>query len=319
MKPEQDGIDFEALAKAVHATGVGKAKKIVRYAEWAYRLEVAHCPLEDVPLGGSRLGGTADVPGDFEWPHHDGKPLTFLAQLNLVDVRSPSFPSTGWLLVFIDESNLPFDPVPQSTGHFTILHFSAAPSDLRRIPHPVIDTGDLRPSGVNACRAVEVKRFASLPSIADSVLYRVFGSSGSDYEDNHEDEWRAYELARLELMGVALDKSEDDSPRDYNSLHHLLGHPILSQGDARSELISAALSLGRDADSRRGLRGWLGLGGSKGSDDWRLLLQLDSEPQQSLNSGDWCWVDMGKLFVWIRSSDLAAARFDRCWMTMQFS
>lgn len=41
-----------------------------------------------IPLGASKFGGAPDVPADFVWPTWKGKSLTFLAQINLAEVAS---------------------------------------------------------------------------------------------------------------------------------------------------------------------------------------------------------------------------------------
>lgn len=67
--------------------------------------------------------------------------------------------------------------------------------------------------------------------------------------------------------------------------HHLLGDPDEIQNDMRPEC--AAL---------------------KGGEEWRLLLQLDSDELL-----DTMWGDMGRLYFWIRADDLKQARFaDTC-------
>lgn len=48
------------------------------------------------------------------------------------------------------------------------------------------------------------------------------------------------------------------------------------------------------------------------ADDWRLLLQLDTD-----DAADMMWCDGGVLYFWIREADLRAARFDRVWMLLQ--
>jgi uncharacterized protein YwqG len=49
-----------------------------------------------------------------------------------------------------------------------------------------------------------------------------------------------------------------------------------------------------------------------GGNDWRLLLQLDSEEGAQI-----AWGDAGRLYCWIRDRDLKSNRFDRCWVFLQ--
>ena len=51
-----------------------------------------------------------------------------------------------------------------------------------------------------------------------------------------------------------------------------------------------------------------------GVDEWILLFQLDSDDEAEL-----MWEEDGMFYYWIRKQDLLAQRFDRVWMTMQFS
>ena len=49
-----------------------------------------------------------------------------------------------------------------------------------------------------------------------------------------------------------------------------------------------------------------------GRSDWIMLFQLDSDDDAAM-----MWGDCGKLYFWIKKDDLAAARFDNCWMILQ--
>lgn len=97
----------------------------------------------------------------------------------------------------------------------------------------------------------------------------------------------------LEALG------EDEAPK-----HRLLGHPDVVQGDM--QLACEDLAAGLDAvlpdgtpeaqTRRRNAAAWL------------LLLQVDSDGPSGMG-----WGDVGMLYYWIRSEDLAARRFDRVW------
>src|SRR5687768_3807695 len=39
-----------------------------------------------IPIGGSRMGGLPDLPADAAWPSPRGRPLTFVAQLDMAEV-----------------------------------------------------------------------------------------------------------------------------------------------------------------------------------------------------------------------------------------
>jgi uncharacterized protein YwqG len=48
------------------------------------------------------------------------------------------------------------------------------------------------------------------------------------------------------------------------------------------------------------------------ADSWQLVLQIDSDIEVGME-----WGDVGRLYLCARKPDLAARRFDRCWMVMQ--
>lgn len=79
--------------------------------------------------------------------------------------------------------------------------------------------------------------------------------------------------------------------------HRVLSPPGLVQGAMDDELATAARAYNLPPDTR-----------------WTMLLQLESDR----NLG-WCWGDAGCLYFWLPTDDLAAARFDRCWVVLQCS
>jgi len=49
-----------------------------------------------------------------------------------------------------------------------------------------------------------------------------------------------------------------------------------------------------------------------GAEDWRLILQVDSDEDSGM-----MWGDVGMIYYWMRVQDLAARNFDRSWMILQ--
>jgi hypothetical protein len=75
-------------------------------------------------IGASRNGGSPNLPADFAWPtYEDGRPLTFLAQLNLAEVAAAgstitALPNAGQLVVFSAWGWVPpGDSSPHIGGH----------------------------------------------------------------------------------------------------------------------------------------------------------------------------------------------------------
>ncbi len=73
--------------------------------------------------GGSRLGGPALLPPGEEWPlTADGRPLVFLAAIDLTELTSEDLPTTGgWWLFFADlgedaEGDVFYEPEPNADG-----------------------------------------------------------------------------------------------------------------------------------------------------------------------------------------------------------
>ena len=77
-------------------------------------------------VGASKLGGVPDLPADVEWPHHEGRPLAFVGQIDLAEVAGLDLdhvlPDSGLLSFFVMDLLGPYD-----TDHYLqvgrVLHF----------------------------------------------------------------------------------------------------------------------------------------------------------------------------------------------------
>ena len=247
---------------------------------------------EDPPQGSrSRLGGLPDLPPSLPWPQHGDRSLAFICQIDLSSqpnvAAQEGLPAEGLLLFFYDSEQSTWGFDPTDAGSFAVIYVSESA--------PVSGTTDW-PSDIpeharyRACSLVSEETVALPPW--ESVLV----------EDLRLD--REQLNAYQDLLEAA---SGDDA---WASRGLLGGYPDQIQGDMMLEcaLVAAGLYCG-DATAYQDAR--LPVFRQQ-AHSWWLLLQVPSADPAGM-----MWGDVGCLYYWIRDDDLAARRFDRCWMILQ--
>src|SRR3954468_699704 len=97
------------LHELLVSSGLSRVADVIeRHARPSIRLTAHAVEDEDtLPLGASKLGGSPDLPPDYEWPRHDYFPLSFVTQINLADVAPYDpwaiLPHEGMLYFFFDK------------------------------------------------------------------------------------------------------------------------------------------------------------------------------------------------------------------------
>lgn len=240
----------------------------------------------------SRFGGEPLLPPGFGWPESSDRPLDFLLQIDMADVKpfDPDgiLPPSGLMTVFYDAEEQPWGYDPQQLDGFHVELITR--SDLVRT---------ILPDGCTRFPQRFV-RFGSAFTIPH-VGSRAFNAFNHEAQMS-DDEWDKF----LEFQ----DQYEKQPYPNRAVRHHLLGHSANIQDDMQlqAQLVSHGLHCGNATaynDPRR-------IELEQGAEDWQLLLQLDSD-----GSVDMMWGDLGRLYFWIRSEDLVASRFDRVWMSLQ--
>jgi hypothetical protein len=198
------GAAYRAL---IQAEGLGQHLAAI---EPLARRAVRLCVRPDAAdaTGGSRLGGTPDLPPDLQWPRHKEQALTFLAQLDLTAL-GPLLPEgtlpAGHLFVFAP-------PVLTGAGTYAdqqalVLHSEAAP---RAHQGPVPVTGlDPFPS----C-PLQFAGYDDIPELDASPLNDVLDAAASD-----------------RYCGIRSYLSFGDEPAS----HKVLGHPDPIQGPVEED------------------------------------------------------------------------------------
>lgn len=233
--------------------------------------------------GGSRLGGDPLLPDEVRWPAYDGEPLGFLGQVRLEEVAplDPTglLPARGLLCFFHGgaEEAWGFDPNDRDT--WAVLHVDPAGARRRAAPNgaPVYGERGLRAASVLTLPDQWSEPLAALLAGADGAA-----------------------------VAAAVREFDSAEPR---VRHQLLGWPH----EGHDAMVRACRLASRGV--------YVGTGpvlatddtqGASEGEEWRLLLQLDSDDDAGMVWGDEC-----RLCFWVPAEDLAAARFDRVWMVMR--
>lgn len=225
-------------------------------------------------MGASRLAGQPDVPEGFEWPMFGDEPMALLAQIDLAAVKAHApegaLPPSGWLYFFWAVEGGGWGYEAKDADGFAVRHHAGPVEGLVRTEPPA--GLPEWPAAFEAC-SVGFEPGVSLPD-------------WQDLRDPQEldlkqqlDAW--YELS-IRVLGF-------EPPG--GTVHHLLGHPQLVQGDPR-----------RQAAEHRG--------GEPG--EWNLLLQLETDEP----GPNWMWGDLGTVYVLVRDEDRLAGRFEQAWLVM---
>ncbi|EFB1501318.1 DUF1963 domain-containing protein [Escherichia albertii] len=343
QSPENDRMftSKTQIARSLIDAGVKpeEARTIAEHARSAVQLIPQHVKNEEsVPLGVTKIGGKPDLPQGMEWPWrpaypedancmagfreratrtvdewHWGTPeqrmenceyakrelyaventfpLSFIAQINFAEMwatgeMDEDLPREGMLFLFYDLSVQPWGFDPKENVGFSVRYHSSGERLIRReIPEelPWLYNGDM--GAIFTC----------------DVAWKL-----SPLE---------YETAQWELSGLSDETGKmiydwrlehEDAPA-----HQVGGWSSAIQGDmqVKCALVSAGHYCGSgdvyEAPELALLRAT--------ATEWLLLAQIDSDE----NGDGWMWGDCGRLYLWIKRSDLIARRFERAQLIQQ--
>ena len=281
----------ELQARLVAAGLQRHVEALLGLAATSVRLRPRPVEGEELPVGSTKLGGRPDLAPFSSWPSRAGAPQSFVAQLNLADTaplgsQRAVLPPAGLLVFFYDTYDTEqqawgFDPADQGAWQINFIEpgIPLVPTDF---------PADLPEHG----RYQEVQLAGE-----HEVTYAPWESFAVDQLGLSHDERFAYAEALEDREAV---------------IHRLLGHPDPVQGDMQLEcqLASNGIYCGNASgyhDPRvPALR--------PGAAHWRLLLQIDSDDAAGM-----MWGDVGRIYYWMHTEDLAARRFDRAWLILQCS
>lgn len=237
-------------------------------------------------LGQSKMGGLPDLPVGMKWPlSKKGVSLSFLCQLNLSESDQTMewhLPKKGMLYFFYDAKEQPWGFEPEK-GQWQVIYSADASSVQAMEDEPE----DLDEETIFGEKELTFRLEQTLPDYKEPCFYV---SSVS-----HE---------TLKTYDKALDKWYGATP-----YHRLFGQPQLIQNPMQMECELAFN--GYDASkSHEGAK--FKKMEETASKDWILLLQIDTNEDDGM-----MWGDGGRLYFWIRRTDLAELKFENVWVVLQ--
>lgn len=280
-------MDKAGVKAAFVAAGLSRLLKDINFiSKTSIRLYTTPTDKYDLSIGASRIGGIPDLPPGIPWPEWKGLPQSFIAQIQLDDVRqyvtNAGLPQSGMLWFFYDAQQETYGADPADRGGWSVI-FSEEYSSLRRTSAPANLPAT---SQFKACST----SFASEITLSQQPKLEI---PGFDWTD---DEQKKYET----LL------STFPNPDDHAALHNrLLGYPETIQDDMRLECQLASHGVTDLNDPRAAEL-------SKGAMDWQLLLQIDTDERIGMR-----WGDAGMIYYWITRFDLQAHHFDHVWLVLQ--
>ena len=222
--------------------------------------------------GFSKLGGSPELPDGMPWPMGEHEPRTFVAQIDLAaippDLVLDWLPKEGRIYAFFDEER-------NGAADCVQLHYSVEPPGAAAQP-PMPISGNRRFGERKvACIGVD-----SIPSLDWLEL----GYGNIEIEEKYR--------GQLESGVNLLDEEVE---------HRIGGFP--------GEIQNIQMQIECEYMWRGGRRDWNEPAPDavrRASREWRLLLQIDSDPALDMN-----WWDAGRLYVFIRKRDAMRADFSK--------
>lgn len=223
--------------------------------------------------GFSKLGGEPEMPLGSVWPVGGRGPLSFVAQLDLAEVRAASgpdwLPEAGALYVFNDDERYGFP------DHVRVL-FSR---DEERVP--LAFPPELRKGHRFGERRAGFLPMTSMPSL----------------------DWLGVGPGQLNVSDEELDELADAPDAEFGDelQHRIGGYPGEIQNNQMAlecEHLARGLELDYGAEIPDTIK--------RASRTWRLLLQVDYDPGLGME-----WGDAGRLYVFIREHHARAGKFSK--------
>ena len=243
----------------------------------------------------SKIGGKPYLPKNFIWPYYQELPLSFLAQMNLEEVKSLDkdklLPSKGMLYFFYELETEEWGYHPESKGCAKVFYFEDT-SNFELIDFPK----DMEDYYKIPEFKVTFKSNISLPSYENFYLLL-----------KEDDAFKKHDISFNDFIPLY-----DEIFIPDNNYTKLLGYPEVIQNPMEEEC--EAVTRGFDMGGMESYPKQYQKEIRSASKDWILLFQMDT-----VETSDYelMFGDSGHIYFWIKKEDLANKNFENIWLILQ--
>ena len=245
-------------------------------------------------LNKSKIGGKPYLPKDFVWPYYQELPLSFLAQINLEEVKSLDkdnlLPDKGMLYFFYELETEEWGYELKNKGCAKVFYYEDI-SNFELIDFPE----DMEDYNIVPEFKVNFKSNISYPAYED---FDIIHNGEKEVADNYEDFQDAY----FDIYNKHMESLD--------SYTKLLGYPDVIQSSMEEQCAAITKGFIGGIDSPKKYREEV----IKDSKDWILLFQMDT-----VETSDYelMFGDSGHIYFWIKKEDLKNKNFDNIWLILQ--
>jgi len=257
------------------------------------RLKTEKAEEKDISIGSCKFGGVPDLPMKWNWPEWEGKPLSFICQLNFKELNihniDEQLPISGILYFFYEADGQPWGFDPNDKGCCKVLFYNGSSDMLNRtkFPESLPEECKFESGTINF-------NIESTMPCSDSLYINQLRLNTDE----------------LNIFSKLEDMQQEQS--DEETIHRLFGYADEIQGEMETEC--CLVNNGVDCGDSSGYKSPKGKDLMKYATDWKLLLQMDSEEELGF-----MWGDLGRIYFWIHKDDLKNRNFDNVWLILQSS
>ena len=255
-------------------------------------------------LNKSKIGGRPYLPKDFVWPYYQQLPLSFLAQINLEEVKSLDkdnlLPDKGMLYFFYELETQEWGYSPQDKGCAKVFYFEDTSNfELISFPEDMEDYNIVPEFKVNFKSNISYPSYENFEKLNENDVLLEKYETLEGYDELYDDFFDNYCDFHEEYM---------DSLESHTKL---LGYPDIIQNSMEEECaaVTRGFNMG-GIDYPKKYKEEI----RSASKDWMLLFQMDT-----VETSDYelMFGDSGHIYFWIKKEDLANKNFENIWLILQ--